>query len=86
MPRYLTAFDLGMPKQKLDGPQISCPAVDQGSFCASQRMRPKQPRVQPGAPNPLRNKTSILAGRHIGLWTTTAREQELAGTLLLAFK
>jgi hypothetical protein len=39
------AFDLGMSEQELDGPQISCSPVDKGSFRASQRMRPKQPRV-----------------------------------------
>ena len=33
------AFNLGMPEQKLDGPEISRPPVDQGGFCASQRMR-----------------------------------------------
>ncbi len=76
------AFDLGMSKQKLNGPEISGPSVDQGSFCASQRMGPKQPRVQPGAPDPIRNKSSILASRHIGLGTTTTREQELAGLLV----
>ena len=54
------AFDLGMPKEKLTGPQISCPPVDQGGFCASQRMRAKQPRVQPDAADPRRpvNKNS----------------------------
>src|SRR5688572_17240966 len=71
-----------MPKEKLYGPEISGPSVDQGSFCAPQRMSPKQPRVQSGAPDPLRNKSSILAGRHSGLWTTTAREQELAGSFV----
>jgi hypothetical protein len=30
------AFDLGMPEQELDGSEISCPSIDQGSFCASQ--------------------------------------------------
>jgi hypothetical protein len=39
------AFDLGMPEQELDGPEISRPPIDQGSFCASKRMRPKEPRV-----------------------------------------
>jgi hypothetical protein len=53
------AFDLGMPKQNLNGPEISCPPIDQGSFCASQRMGPKQTRVQSNAPGPLRNKASI---------------------------
>ena len=76
------AFDLGMPKQKLNGPEISCSPVDQGSFYAPQRMGPKQPRVQSGASDPLRNKASILAGRHSGLGTTTTREQELAGSFV----
>jgi hypothetical protein len=30
------AFDLGMPKQELDGPEIASPPIDQGRFCASQ--------------------------------------------------
>jgi hypothetical protein len=30
------AFDLGMPKQKLDGSEIAGPPIDQGRFCASQ--------------------------------------------------
>jgi hypothetical protein len=29
-------FDLGMPEQQLDGPEIASPPVDQGSLCASQ--------------------------------------------------
>ena len=29
------AFDLGMPEQELDGPEISRPSIDQGSFRAS---------------------------------------------------
>ena len=35
------AFDLGMPQQELDRPEISCPPIDKGRFCASQRMRAK---------------------------------------------
>jgi hypothetical protein len=30
------AFDLGMPEQQLDGSEISCPPIDQGSFCRSE--------------------------------------------------
>jgi hypothetical protein len=30
------AFDLGMPKQELDGSEIASAPVDQGSFCPSQ--------------------------------------------------
>ena len=61
------------------------PPVDQGGFCASQRMGAKQPRVQSGTPDPPRNKASILAGRHIGLGTTTTPEQELAGSFVGGF-
>src|SRR4029079_17914722 len=80
------AFDLGMSKEQLNGPEISGSSVDQGSFCAPQRMGPKQPRVQSGAPDPLRNKASILAGRHAGWGTTTTREQELAGSFVAGFQ
>jgi hypothetical protein len=47
------AFDLGMPEQELDGPEITCPSIDQGRFCSSQGMRAEQPRVQPDASDPL---------------------------------
>ena len=30
------AFDLGMPEQELDSPQIARPPIDQGCLCASQ--------------------------------------------------
>jgi hypothetical protein len=30
------AFDLGVPEQQLDGPEISCAPIDQGRFGASQ--------------------------------------------------
>ncbi len=30
------ALDLRVAKQKLDGPEIASPPIDQGSFCASQ--------------------------------------------------
>jgi hypothetical protein len=30
------ALDLAMPKQELDSPQVACPPIDQGSFCAAQ--------------------------------------------------
>ena len=36
------AFDLGMPEQELDSPEIARPSIDQGSFRASQRMGPRQ--------------------------------------------
>ena len=73
------AFDLGMPEQELDGPEITCPSIDQGRFCSSQGMRAEQPRVQPDASDPPRDKTCILAGGHTATRTTTPSEQELAG-------
>jgi hypothetical protein len=35
------AFDLGVSKQKLDGPEIASATVDQGCLGASERMRSK---------------------------------------------
>jgi hypothetical protein len=69
-------------EQKLDGPEISGPPVDQRGFRASQRMRSKQPRVQPNAADPLGNEARISARCHAGFGTTTTREQELAGPLV----
>jgi hypothetical protein len=63
-----SAFNLGMSKQKLNGPQVFGPPIDQSGLCASQRMGPKQPRIQSSALDPFRNKACILAG-----------EQKLAG-------
>src|SRR5665647_1232 len=76
------AFDLGVPEQALDSPQVARPPIDQGSFCASQRMRPEQPRVQPDAADPLGNEPRILAGGHAVSGTATTRKQELAGPLV----
>ena len=73
------AFDLGMPEQELDGPEVSRPPIDQRRFCASKRMRPKQPRVQPDASDPLRYEPRILTRSHASVGTTTASEQELPG-------
>jgi hypothetical protein len=52
------AFDLGMPEQKLDGPEIARPPVDQGSFCTSQGMRPEQPCRRPTHHDGLRGEGS----------------------------
>jgi hypothetical protein len=59
------AFDLGVTEQKLDSPEISRAPIDQGSFSASQRMRPKQPWVQPNAPDPVPVGNSILLATDI---------------------
>src|SRR5205814_10298882 len=70
------AFNLRMSKQKLHGPEISRPAIDQGSFRASQRMRPEQPRVQPDASDPFRNEARILPGAHAVRASAAARTLE----------
>jgi hypothetical protein len=41
------AFDLGVAKQKLDGPEIAGAPVNQGSLRASERMRSEKSWVQP---------------------------------------
>ena len=56
--------------------------IDQGSLCASQRVCPKQPRVQSDASNPVRHEARILASGHARVRTPTTREQELAGPLV----
>jgi len=76
------AFDLGMPEQKLDGPQVARLPIDQGGLSASQRMRPEQPGVQSDAADPLGDKAGILARCHVAVGTTTTGEQELAGLLV----
>src|SRR5258707_13029104 len=72
------AFDLGMPEQELDGPQIARAPVDQGGFCTAQRVRPEQPRVKSHAADPLGDEPGILARCHIAVRTATAGEQEFA--------
>ena len=74
------AFNLGMPEQELDSPQVTRPPIDQGSFCAAQRMRPKQPRVESDAADPLGDEAGILAGCHAAVRPAMAGEQELAGS------
>jgi hypothetical protein len=41
MPKH--AFDPGVPEQELDGPEISCPPIDQGGLCASHECVPRRP-------------------------------------------
>ena len=36
------AFDLGMPEQELDGPEIAGSTIDQRGLCPPQRMRAKE--------------------------------------------
>jgi hypothetical protein len=76
------AFDLCMPEQELDSPEIARPPIDQSGFCASQRMSAKQPRVQPDASDPLRHEPRILARCHVAVGTTPAGEQELTGLFI----
>jgi hypothetical protein len=49
------AFDLGMPEQELDSPEIARPSIDQGGLGATERMRAEQPRVETDAADPLRD-------------------------------
>jgi hypothetical protein len=80
------AFDLGMPEQKLDGPEIAGPPVDKGSFRASQGVRPEQSWVQSNAADPLRNEARILARCNASFGTTTTVNKNSPGLLLAAFR
>ena len=73
------AFDFGMTEQELNSPQVARPPIDQGSFRAAQGMRPKQPRVESDATDPLGDEAGILAGCHATGRAAIAGEQELAG-------
>ena len=72
------AFDLGMPQQELDSPEIARPPVDQRRFCPSQRVGPEQSRVQSNAADPLGDEAGILAGCHTAARSAMAGKQELA--------
>ena len=74
------AFDLGMPEQELNSSQIARPSIDKGRFRAAQGMRPKQPRVETDAPDPLGDEPGILAGCHATGRAAMTGEQELAGS------
>src|SRR5438132_9221123 len=57
------AFDLGVPEQKLDSPEVARPPIDQRCLCASQRVRPEQLGVESDAADPLGDQARILASR-----------------------
>ena len=73
------AFDLRVPEQKLDRPEISSAPIDEGSFSASQRMRSILPRIQPDTTDPIRYQARILACGDTCFGTAASCEQELAG-------
>src|SRR3954454_10339174 len=74
------AFDLGMPEQELNSPEIARPPIDEGCFGATQGMRPKQPRVETDAADPLGDEAGILASCHARGRAAMSGEQELAGS------
>ena len=49
-------------------------ASDQGGFRAAQGMRPKQPRVESDAADPLGDEAGILAGCHATIRAAMAGE------------
>lgn len=76
-----SAFDLGMAKEKLHGPQIASASVDQGRFGSSERMCPEQVRIRPDASYLVGHEPPVLPGCQASTWTTSAHEEELAGFL-----
>ena len=79
------AFDLGMPQQELDSPEIARPPIDERRFCPSQRVCPEESRVQSNAADPLGDEAGILAGCHAAARPALAGKQELAGPLAGGF-
>jgi hypothetical protein len=47
------AFNLAMPEEQLDGPQISGAPVDERSLGPSQRVRPVEMRIEPNTRQPV---------------------------------
>ena len=76
------ALDLGVPKQELDGSEIAGAAVDQGSLCASERVRPEKSWIQPDAADPVVDKTSVLTSCHVASGSAMICKQELAESLV----
>jgi hypothetical protein len=58
------AFDFGVAKQELHGPQVASSAVDQRRLGSSQRMCTKKLWVEPNAGNPSRKEPCVLPCRH----------------------
>ena len=73
------ALDLGMPQQKLDGPEVACPPVDQHCLGSSKRMRAKFRRIKAYAGNPLVHEPGILSRRQSEGIAATGKE-ELPGS------
>src|SRR5581483_4176025 len=76
------AFDLGMPEQELDGPEIPGAPVDQGSLGASERVRPEKSWIKPDTADPVVDKTGILTRCHLAFRSAMTCEQELAWPLV----
>jgi hypothetical protein len=68
-----------MSEQKLDGPEIASPPVDESSFCASQWVRPELPWVQSNAANPIRNKACVLPMLFPTVWKRSEDFDHLPG-------
>jgi hypothetical protein len=71
------AFELGVPKEELNGPEIPGPPVDQRGVGAPQRMGAVGRRVQPDGPHPGPDIPGILPGRKMRGFRHPARKQEL---------
>src|SRR5215510_13952284 len=67
-------LDLRVAEQKLGSPKVSRSPVDQSRFRSSQRMRAKQPRIEPDTANPFGDQTRVLARRHGTVTSPAARE------------
>jgi hypothetical protein len=75
-------FNPRVAKQKLDRPQVTFAAIDQGRLRSAERVGAERVRIEPNARNSFRDEPRILARRHRLSGPPPAGEQELAGLLV----
>ena len=75
-----------MPEQELDRPEIARPPIDEGRFGPAQGMRPKQPRVETDAANPLGDEAAYWRVVMLRAGPRCPVNKYSPGRLPLAFK
>jgi len=58
------AFDFGVAKQELHGPQVAGSTIDERCLCSPQRMGAKEIRIEPDGGDPFRKEPCLLPRGH----------------------
>jgi hypothetical protein len=69
-----SALDLGMAEQDLNGPKVAGAPIDQCRLGPPKGMRTEKLRIKSDAGDPFREKSGVLACRHIAALLAAARE------------